>query len=185
MQRLRQLRGLDLCVPCQVCDAAREFHASRAETGSSRPIELAHTWELGQGNPEDCPPSARVCEATRRFPARSPLSFQTPHAGTQSSCQCDRAMDRQFSFDISAHQQGHKCTACANRHGSPKGGNADKRTHYKSGMLTNSDLESCNFPISPSKKKLTSYKSQLFHLAQVCIHVPVLGSGSTYAIRQV
>jgi len=42
MQRLCQMRGLDLLTPRQVCDRARQFDASRALIGTRRQVELSH-----------------------------------------------------------------------------------------------------------------------------------------------
>jgi hypothetical protein len=36
------MRGLDFITPCQVCNRARQFHASRAMISPSRQIELTH-----------------------------------------------------------------------------------------------------------------------------------------------
>ena len=42
LQRLRQVRGLNLFTPRQISDRARQFHALRAMIGARRQIELRH-----------------------------------------------------------------------------------------------------------------------------------------------
>jgi hypothetical protein len=137
------MRGLYFFAPCQVCDRARQFHASRAVTGTCGQNELTHaqhdvarasnsdhrlaTGKIAVSRPTrisalqmtlECPvQTARSLESMPMTPLLKHHSiFRSQLWALRCEYQCDPATGRRSAFDIWSLSQMRMCRVFAYRY---------------------------------------------------------------------